>query len=402
MIIALLIFSIFAPLAQAQTADQMVLNYSTATALERVESSYIFCEQAMAQWPAPDYQTKILRLGQLWSEAPEAAYATLSLCQSMWQKTYLDPSRVTTIRTNQDRAKLAIYLAMADVVNVYQYLREEIRLHNTTIPAVNPAVPPAPFEILSGMASSERQMDTLLLVRVRETGKTFAAGLTGIGGTGVTLLKGAKAVTNFTTFTSRTVGTLVKQALLITALSMAAGEVADLGLWRLQHGQLSGQVTRLLQQLNSAPPQAPIALYLDQLYSAVEQLGYFYSIDLYLRDSGATTPSQIISKKCLPVVNGAVYENQSLVAPLLSGGLCRDATALWIATAQYVAQKFQGQPAAQAMSARLMAKAKRSVLSQADIDAYWAAQPVCHEVVHPLFLFFPVYECVDKTGSVII
>jgi len=396
----LLVLTIVSQYSQALTPAEAVQAYPRASQLERAEAAYTLCEQAFSQWPAEGYQQQIRELGALWGESPEAAYYSLSLCQSMWQKKFLQPVRAVEIQNKQQQVRLALYLAMADVINVYKHLREEIRLHVTAMPPAGAGIPPAPYEILSGMAASERQLDAVVMHQMREAGSTMAAGLVGIGGTTVSLLRGATAVANFTTVTSSTVGTVAKHALLITALSVAAGGAADYGIWRMQHSRLKTQVYNILRAMEN--PRAPTGVYLEQLSKAIEQLGYLYNIELYMRDSGSSTPSQIVTKRCLPDLQTALDDPRKLMQPFLTQSLCQDASTLWLAVSQYLSMKYPQQAEARAMAARLEARVRRILLSQADIDAYWAAQPICREIMHPGFLFQRVYECTDTSGRIII
>lgn len=399
--LAVLIFAVLSSAAHAMNTSELVEKFASMSQAERAEASYTFCEQAFGEWPAPGYQFKIFQLGELWSLQPEAAYQTLSLCQSMWQKNYLDPVRAAQIKkvmgSPAERARLAIYLLMADVLNVSSRLPEEIRLYNTTIPHSMPGIPPSPFEILSHLSSSERQMDILLMDQIRNTGVNMATLMIGVGGNAAVLLKATKAVAEAGAITSKTVGTYVKSALVVNLVTLAAAGLADYGIWRAQQRELSGQLHRVLTAIENSRNTPHLGLYLPELKKAAEQLGYFYNINLYLRDSGDQTPSHIISTKCLPAVKAALEgkDQDSLVAPFLRGALCQDATLLWIAVSQFLNARFPNDKQARIVADGLMARAKRGYLSQLEIQAYWDSLPVCHEVIHPLFLFKRVYQCGD-------
>jgi hypothetical protein len=338
----------------------------------------------------------------LWSSHPQAVYETLSICQKdIWQNDYFDPVRVTQIKkineSPAERARLALYLIMSDVLSAAANLPEEIRLYNTALPRSMPGIPPSPYEVLSNMASSERQMDTVLMERIRATGNDLASGLALVGGTAATLFRGAKTVAAVTTLTTKTIGILAKQALLVTAISMAAGGLADYELWRAQHRELSGQVGQLVARLENSRGTIHTGLYLTEFKKAVERLGYFYNINLYMRDTGDGTPRQTINKRCLPSVKSILGDKspRSLADSLVNQKLCQDATFLWIAASQFLTERFPDHKAARIMAGDLMGRAKRAYLSQLEVQAYWDSLPVCREVAHPEMLFKRAFQCGD-------
>ena len=81
-------------------------------------------------------------------------------------------------------------------------------------------------------------------------------------------------------------GTGLEAALAITVLSAGVMVGAEYGVWWVRNKNMWKKVNAVTAKLLMRVPSQPLAPLLNEYYSAVERLGYFYSYNLLLVESG--------------------------------------------------------------------------------------------------------------------
>jgi hypothetical protein len=318
----------------------------------------------------------------------------------MWISRYLDPIKSTAAANHTNRAKLAYYISALDFISSYKYLREEIRLFTTIQPKTSTQTPPSPYELLIGLASSDRQMDEALHFEM----KTAVTALAATGGTLITALKATKAFTDFTVTRSAQAGRIVKHAALITVIAWGAGELASYQMWQARHSDLLAQVRAIGQRLADPRNEGLRPILLDEFYRATERLGYFYSYDLYMAESGADVKANSATQKCHDQLS-AFFNAQALSFEnsLFTPKTCRDAAMVWIGASQFLKRILPKQPEAQLVGERLLARAKRTYWRYEETRAYEKTLPVCVPDLRNSNIFKFSFECRDPvSGGIII
>ncbi len=380
-------FLLFAHSASALDPVDFVANFAGQSSFERAQAAFDFCDESFKASPAL-YQTRISAMGDLYARQPEAAYMALSTCQTMWVSKYLDPDRLAQLQ-KRNRSVVAFLLSGADLL--YTHLPEEIRLTLETLPR-DTRHPYSPYEILSHMASSERRMNETLNREMRSAATTLLAGTAAVGLT-ATALKGVKGLSQLTAGASQTAGKLVKQALLVTLVAMGVEAAADSGTWHLRRGELEKDVERWSAKILD-PQGAPVPVLLEQYFKSLERLGFFYTYDLYLAESGQAKGEHAVNSACVDQVRAHFTTGAPVQA-------CRDAASAWILGAQFLRDKFPGNREASTVADRLTAKAKRALWRHLEVEAYKRSLPVCRPL--PSSIIFKIdYECYDQSGNVII
>ncbi len=379
---ALLTLSFILPLVSAALEPrEFVAQFPAQSAFERAQAAYQLCDEILATVESAAYDIRIRQLGQLNAVAPEAAYMALSTCQSMWITKFLDPVRVSRI-TGRDRAAIAKLIAGADLL--YSHLPEEIRLYMQILPR-DSSVPRSPYEILSPLAASERQMNETLHREMREAAKTVVAAPGYIAAS----LRGTKAFMNFLGGAGQAAGRLVKQALLISVLAFGAGEMAESGLWHIRESTLVNQVNALAAKINK-PDGMPLTILLDEYYKAQQRLGFFYNYAVYVADDSGGTSGRSVAGLCAAQVR-EYFEKGKAVRP------CRDAATTWILAAQYLNQIFPGNAEASAVAGRLMARAKLALWQHEEEHQEMLRNlPLCQPVYSPMMGTFLPMDCQAK------
>ncbi len=391
--ILLLLISLFTLQAFAVSENDVLNSFAQNSNLQRAAQSFELCGEIMAQWPGREYETRIQNLGAAWSMNPEAAYHILSTCQTIWISRFLDPIKSVQIKRQRDRSKLGFYISALDFVDSYRYLREEIRLFLTVKPDNGAQNPPSPYEVLSGLASSERQMDETLQTEMRSAVSMLAA----TGGTLAVSLRATKTFMDFTRARSLIAARAAKQALFITVLAWGAGEIAERGLWQVRQTDLVAQTENARKLLLDG--RVPRSIALEEFYKAVERLGYFYTYSLYLKESGADAHPTISDNACGVRLRDYFADQRSP----FSGQNCRDAANLWIGASQFLHRSFPADAEVQLIAERLQARAKRTFWSFEETRSYLETLPVCVPQMDPYVLFRNSYQCIDpKTGNAII
>lgn len=356
--------------AQALEPKEFVENYARQSGFERAQSAYELCENIFATAGTAAYDIRLQLLGQYYSVQPEAAYMALSTCQSMWVTKYLDPIRVSQI-TGKDRALVAKLIAGADLL--YSHLPEEIRLWMQILPK-DTSIPRSPYEILTPLAASERQMNETLHREMREAAKTVVKS-TGYIAAGI---KGTKAFFSFISGASQAAGRLVKQALLIAILAESAGAAADQSLWYVRESTMVNQVNALAAKINN-PDGTPLEILLDEYYKAQQRLGFLYNYEVYLAENGGGTSVNSVAHKCVAQVKEFFKSGKNL-SP------CRDAATTWILAAQFLNARLPNNPEAEAVSTRLLSRAKLALWQhEEEYQLFLKNLPVCQPVYSPIF-----------------
>jgi hypothetical protein len=388
----------FALSAHAADTQNFLRDFSNLNEIQRAAGAFDLCRQIFAEWPKPSYQEEIQKLGSQWQTQGEGAYYALSTCQSMWITKYLDPVKAAAIKRTLNQAEIAFYVSSADVLRAYGHLREEIRLYGEAVPASAADQMPAPYEILMGMASSERQMSETLDQDVRAMTAQIAANVVQLGGAGVAIAQVFKGVSQAGVTVGKITGRVVKQALLFTALAWGTEELADL---YISH-EREADLTRTLTDLMAQAKKKPLPIWLDEFYRATERLGYFYSYNLVLSET-SSRPMSRIQAACLPQVK-AYFSGQKIdfASGFEAQSQCQDAAVAWLGAAQYLRKTFPERHEALAVAERLKARAKNAYWAQEEYETYLRSLPICRETV-PSVIFLREFRCVDPvTGADVI
>lgn len=384
--------------AHAADTQDFLRNFSGLNQIQRATGAYEICRQIFSQWPKPSYQEEIQKLGNQWQMQGEGAYYALSTCQSMWITKHLDPAKAAAIKRTLNQAEIAFYVSSADVLQAYGHLREEIRLYGEAVPPATAGQMPAPYEVLMGMASSERQMSETLDQDVRAMTAQIAANMVQLGGAGVAIAQVFKGISRAGVTAGKIAGRVVEQALLFTALAWGTEELADL---YISH-QRQAELTQKLTDLMASAQNQPLPIWLDEFYRATEQLGYFYSYNLVLSETSPRRMSRI-QAACLPQVK-AYFSGQKIdfSSKFETQSQCPDAAVAWLGAAQYLKRTFPGRREALAVAERLKARAKNAYWAQEEYETYLRSLPVCKETV-PSVIFLREFRCVDPvTGADVI
>lgn len=375
--------------ARALEPSEFIAQVSGQSSFVRAQAAYDFCEESFNASPEV-YQTRIQAMGQLWQTNPDAAYLALSTCQTIWTAKYLDPARLTKLQ-DRNRSTVGFLLAGADLL--YSHLPEEIRLTLETLPS-DPRLPLSPYEILSHLAASEKRMNETLHREMRSGAALLLSGTLATGLTARTI-KGVKGLSQFVSGASQVGGKVVKHLLLVALVAVGVEAVADSGMWQVRRIELERDVERWAARL-LAPGNTPLPVLLEQYYKSLERLGFFYTYDLYLAESGQTQGENAVQARCLDQVQNYFAGSRATLEP------CPDAASAWITGAEFLSQKLPGSKDAALIAERLKAKAKRALWRYMEAEAYKRALPVCRPIPSPSMLFDPVYECRDESGNIII
>ncbi len=391
----ILCFSLIGFSAQASEALDFVQKFEGAQELERAAGAYQLCERIFATWPTKDYETSIRELGYYWNTYPEAARYALNTCQTMWVSKYLDPIKLSRLKRSFNRAQLAYSIASLNLLQSYERMREEIRLYNEILPPSPNRIPAGPYEILSGLASSDRELSEALY---QERQKAYAT-LAGVGGGLVAALASTKSFLDLTATRLQSASRLLKQVLLIGVAAWGASEAMEYGMWQARNLELTQRLTTIKAQLKNAEGVGRDIL-VEEFYRASERLGYFYDFELYLRESGQNAPRS--SPKCLEDVS-AFFSGQtsSILGRFNRGEYCQGAAAVWLGASLFLRNNFPANVQAKAAADRLLAKAKKAYWSDLEVLIYRAERPRCDLIPDSTMLISPIYECRDpNTGQI--
>lgn len=374
-----LILGIFLPIAaQATTpSDDFLRTYAAENELTRATNAYEICDGLFKAWPSPDYQQSILQIGEAWKSNSEPAYYLVNTCHIMWMSRYLDPSKHLQVKAAHEYAEFAQRLSKFDLIHGAKYLRQQIRAYLPLSASPNPSIPPSPFEVLGQMSSSDRELDETLQYEQRQAITAVAA----TAGNVAITLRTLKAVAGAVETRSEMFARGVKQMAAITLLAYAAGELFDLGLWELRQRELWLPVHELNQRLSQGQTSTPLPILLNEFYRATEQLGYFYSYNLYLSETTANKAHATVNESCYPELQKffaqAQPTNTDLAKAFGAGTICADAATLWAGASQFLSQHFPGQPMPLQVADRLLARAKRTYISYEATKDYEKTLPQC-------------------------
>jgi hypothetical protein len=374
--------------AQASPIGDFVSGYATTPSYEHGRQVYEICGSLLSTWPDSRYRQGIEEASRLSALSPEASYFLISSCQALWESKYLDLKKAEQIKRRQTGDAIAIKLSQGDLAGFAHALSDEIRIFNDVYTLPSKDIPPAPYEILIGQASADRDLDEHL-------NQELALAIGAIGTAGGMTAQVLQTTKEFGVLVSRGSAALsrtgAEAALLITAVSWGAAEVANYGQWWVRQRDLWNNVSALAGKLaQSRSPgvtsknQAPL---LDEFYSATERLGYFYSYQLFLSDSGGDTKVEG-NAKCFKQLDDYFSGRPAndFAAEFASAAICPDAGTVGLGASLYIGGSFPNDPNARLVAARLMAKAKRTVWKYREMERYNASLPVCDEVqsVFPL------------------
>lgn len=392
-----LFFSMISLQASASSESDFMLNYANSSKLTRAAQANQICVEIMSLWPSQDYFRRLAEIAQHLTIEREAAYNLYSTCQSRWVTRHLDPSKTKQIKEGHQRINLGLYIASLDFLNTYETIREEVTLFNKVKPESNPQVPPSPYELISNIAASDRQLDETLETQKRKTIAFVAGSATGLVGA----LKTGIDIFDFTRKTSAVAGRAAKQAILVEILAIAAKEGTELGLWYKRESDLSSDVEKSRALLMNTNFNRSIAL--DEFYKTNVRLGYFYTYNLYLRDSGAEVHPAASNKACSERLRNFFESQQQHSGRAYEyDRKCKDAASLWLIESLYLSQTFSRDAEAIAVADKLMEKAKFAFWAYEETRKYMDSLPVCVPRLNNVIIRYDM-QCIDpKTGNEVI
>lgn len=373
----LLLIASFSLNTAALTEADFFAGFDQNSELARSGQSREICDSIFAEWPSARYAERIRLIGNEWSNNPDAAYEILSTCQAAWVNQYLDPTKASKIRLNQERASIGEYITQMDFLATAKYLREEIALFLKIKPPADAGIPPAPYEVLTLLASTERQMDMALHY---ETSRALKDAIQAGGFVGATSTVGIKF---FKLAEARSVvaSKAIKQAKYISILALVGAGVLQYTRWQSQYNELSNQAESYRLALNN--PRVIRALALEQFQKSVELLGYFFTYKLFLKDGGKDTLPAASSEACDAALRARLTPGQpqpQIQASFLSQWNCRDAATLWLNASAYLQQNFPNDEDAQTVASNLLRKAKHAFWAYEETRAYLKGLKVCTPV----------------------
>lgn len=385
--------------AGAATANEFIADFARSDEIIRAGDAFGYCTDLFAQWPNQSYANEVTALGSRYTSDPDAVYYLLNSCQTMWSITYLDPLKTQLNQSATGHARLAYYLANLDLLHLPKYLGAEIRIFTMLGRSENTKGPPAPYELLTHIASSDHEVDEIIQKEMRDA---FSA-LAGAGG----MIAGMRIAKSVAAGWSARTGALAqssKTAIIAALVAGAAYEAVDVGLWHLRQNQLWDPVAQLTKKLSQNITNVPQPVLLEEFYKTTVLLGYFYSYGLYLDESGLGNQRSAVANKACEAQIKSYFANpdapasRHMAGDFLNKKTCGDAVSIWLSAGEFLKAKFPGKPAAELISARLISRAKRTFMSYEEIQAYEATQPICD------FEFGTgTFHCLDRqTGNPIL
>ena len=386
-LLALLLLMAFP--AAAQTPEDMVAQFAGDSSLTRAVKAAHFCDGHLKNWRDPLYTQDIRRLGQLWSTHPEASYYYLDACQTTWSGQFLRPIQHRLAEKDASQSWLGPVINMLRSTG---HLREEIYAFSLLKNDKN--LPPAPFEILTGMASGQRQLNEILHQEMRANVRLLST-IAG-GALAATLIK-TKDMTAVVRTGTASVGRVFKYALVATILAWSAGEAVDYGLWKLRFSELNQRILKLEKALQSHSANRQVLL--DEYFLAVKQMGYFLSFEVYLKESNLTGDQPAQPLKCARGLN-SYYADRQLQ---LNSATCQDAAVFWAESARFLKNEFSNDAHAGFIAHRLEERALLTYMSYEAAWAYAAKQPICTPNLSQSNALKIEFTCVDPdTGAAIL
>lgn len=373
--ICLFLLTAFTASAFAGPAADFVQAYPSMNELRRAAGAYAVCQEVF-HLPEPEYALQVKEMGQWWHVQPEGAYYLISTCQSLWITQYFDPVRTLDEYRKLTGAEVAYKIAALDLVGATRALREEVRLYNEVAVTRIPGTPAAPYEILSGMASSERELDETMH---RNVAMAITA-LTAAGsGAAITILKGTSTFARIAATGGRMTamtGTGIAAAAAICVLSYGVGQAADYGIWWIRERRLWIASAEAQIQLEQNLNGVPLPLALDQFYKSVERLAYFYSYNLYLVESGKSDLAEVNPKCYKKLINFFRDPGTDWSEKFKRGRVCGDAAAVFAGASQYLTKLYPNDPQVRLLATRMMDRAKRTYWSYIETERYKSASGI--------------------------
>lgn len=381
-----------APAASAMaetTAQDFAKNYQTLSPLHRAAQSMQICRATLAK-ATSEYTAAILDMGQMYSHSPEAIDYLISKCNTMWTALELDPTKAAQIGRAQKIASLDLLEAgkAALPVKIRQYIEAR--------PAATAR--PAPYEILTGLASNARELDQALQYNV--TNAIAALAMTGGGLVVATLEATGTIARTSSAWGLRASAVGLEAALVVTVLSAGVAVSADFLVWYKKENNAWQRVQDVMTKLKNRTADQPLSPLLDEYFAATERLGYFYSYSLLQADNGKGMAN--VNAKCFAKLEKFFKGPANWAVKMERQTVCGDAAAIWAAASQWLQQKFPNEQLAQDVANKLMARSKRTYWSYIETQAYLETMPVCIPTASGS-IFEPVYQCRDrKTGALVL
>jgi hypothetical protein len=394
-LISTLLFSLT---VQAQSPAELIQSLEGLSPLMQTVTVTKYCANSLRNWPSSSYNSDMIQLGRLWSTKPELAYLVLDTCQTLWTERYFNPLKYQISDVQCENAHNALLAPILNVLNSASYLREEIYAFSSLRRLNDGRIPPAPYEILMGMASSQRQLDEALHREMEAAVRILA----GAGGGLAAVLLTTKDIATVTRIGSAAAGRVFKQALIATVLAWGAEEVASYGVWKVRYADLKSQVKAIKTKMKEG--QVPTPVLVDEYYVAVKRLGYFLSYDLYLKESNQAEETPSKPRSCTTALDA--YYKERVINPsakskdYVNYKTCKDASVLWLEAADYLRRSYPGQESVQLVAAKLSEEAMAVYTGYQAAWAYIASLPVCRQVPSKYIIFKVEYECFDpKSGA---
>lgn len=386
--------------------DHFLKGFAKATPLSRASAVNRLCTFLLPINPtctSKDYAGDIRRLGDAYKTNPEAAYMALDTCQNLWNAKFMDPLKAKIVTTVHQQDRVFEMIASQGLLEgTFQYLAERISIWGQVEPGHSAGSPPAPFEILSGMAASERQLD-ITLTNERNKATAAFAGTSLTAGAGIIW-----TIADIVRGTSMSAGRFVKQALILTAAAWLITVEEEFRAANAGKAEERLRMKYILAQLKYPDEfkdnPVPRPMLFDQLYKSTTLLGFYSNKDLYDAQGGEDNHA-LPDWECYRELKGYLEapnktDDEQLSWIFNEGATCGDAANLKISAGLYLRQYFAADPQAQVLATKMISEGKRLFQFYQQSIQYWQNVDACEQRAWDLRLLHDQYKCDGINGKV--
>nr|HMN69875.1 hypothetical protein [Bdellovibrionales bacterium] len=361
------------------------------------------CEAFFKNWPKQDYSADIHSIFAEWKRFPETTSLFLRTCNTIHLTKYVKPENVVRARRDLSFAHLSNLLGNFELLEAGAFLREEIRLYAKIFTTPDPKLPPSPYSILTGYASTESELDLAITM---QTDKAYGQIVGAMSGLAIGL-RGSVWFLKLGKFGSKTLG-FTLPGLAATVLAWGSGEIVETGAWYVTERDLISHLHRVTEKLVAHAPDTPPDFLLDEYFSAVKRLGYFYSYELFLAEDGDSGAMATANSSCAQQIDTYFRSCQSpelelaLARQFAKHQSCKDAATQWIGAGLFLKKVFPKSEIALEVADRLIGKAQYAHMGYQATRMAKANPPICQAIDMSLGLgtgMGMMMECRDRISG---